>query len=165
MAMPDTVLHSEVKEGKKREKTVWIAVVIFLLVAILGLQVLFLGNGGSLTGSAVKEIEPEVEIDTLKTFWRLFMAEREGSKFVGFNIESFDLPFLIRRSWHHSIHVPAMIYKGRWLNDAWFIDLKKIWTLVRALAGDRNFMKYKALLEKMETFEANADFLDTIPTR
>ncbi|MGK7345767.1 MAG: transcription termination factor Rho [Candidatus Nitrospinota bacterium M3_3B_026] len=44
-------------------------------------------------------------------------------------------------------------------------DLKKIWTLFRALAGDKNFVKYRAMLEKMETFESNAEFLDTIPSR
>jgi transcription termination factor Rho len=44
-------------------------------------------------------------------------------------------------------------------------DLRKIWTLARAMAGDKHFQKYKAMLERMEQFESNAAFLDTIPTR
>ncbi len=43
-------------------------------------------------------------------------------------------------------------------------DLKKIWTIVRALAGDRGFVKYKAMLDKMEKTNSNAEFLATIPT-
>jgi len=42
-------------------------------------------------------------------------------------------------------------------------DLKKIWTLMRAMSGDRGFSKYKALLDKMGKTESNAEFLDTIP--
>lgn len=44
-------------------------------------------------------------------------------------------------------------------------DLKKIWTLMRAVANDRNFQKYKAMLERMDKFETNAAFLESIPTR
>ncbi|HEB72350.1 MAG TPA: transcription termination factor Rho [Nitrospirae bacterium] len=42
-------------------------------------------------------------------------------------------------------------------------DLKKIWTLMRAMSGDRGFAKYKALLDKMGKTKSNAEFLDTIP--
>ena len=54
---------------------------------------------------------------------------------VGFNIKAFDLPFLIRRAWHHGIKVPKGIFttwKGRvqWHDN--FIDLRDVWQL-----GDR----------------------------
>ncbi len=44
-------------------------------------------------------------------------------------------------------------------------DLQKIWTLVRVLASDKSFAKYKAMLEKMEATESNEAFLATIPVR
>ena len=74
------------------------------------------------------EEEPAVEYESLKQFWHYFTEMREGAVFVGYNIESFDLPFLIRRSWHHQIHVPHGVFKGRFLNDAWFLDLRNLWT-------------------------------------
>lgn len=43
-------------------------------------------------------------------------------------------------------------------------DLKKIWILVKALAGDKNFTKYRSLLDKMEKSRSNSEFLSTIPT-
>ena len=43
-------------------------------------------------------------------------------------------------------------------------DLAKIWTLVRALARDKGFQKYKMMLEKMSNFNTNAEFLASIPT-
>lgn len=42
-------------------------------------------------------------------------------------------------------------------------DLRKIWTLHRALGGDRTFSKYKALIAKMAEFEDNKGFLKTVP--
>jgi len=44
-------------------------------------------------------------------------------------------------------------------------DLSRIWTLMRAMAGDKGFNKYKSLLEKMRQSESNSAFLDTIPVR
>lgn len=43
-------------------------------------------------------------------------------------------------------------------------DLKKIWTIVRALANDKNFDKYRVMLEKLEKAGSNKKFLDSIPT-
>jgi transcription termination factor Rho len=44
-------------------------------------------------------------------------------------------------------------------------DLRKIWTLIRALANDRKFDKYKMMLEKLSQSEDNEGFLNTIPNR
>ncbi len=43
-------------------------------------------------------------------------------------------------------------------------DLQKIWTLARALSDDKGFAKYKSMLDKLESFPTNAQFLDSIPT-
>ena len=43
-------------------------------------------------------------------------------------------------------------------------DLKKIWTIVRALASDKNFDKYRVMLEKLGKSKSNAKFLDSIPS-
>lgn len=50
---------------------------------------------------------------------------------VGFNICSFDLPFLIRRSWKHGVPVPFGIRRGRYWGEQ-VIDLRELWQL-----GDR----------------------------
>jgi hypothetical protein len=77
-----------------------------------------------ITESQVVEFGLELIADTLTT------------KFVvGFNIKAFDLPFLIRRAWHHGVKVPKGIFttwKGRvqWHDN--FIDLRDVWQL-----GDR----------------------------
>jgi transcription termination factor Rho len=42
-------------------------------------------------------------------------------------------------------------------------DLKRIWTLVKALANDRGYEKYKTMLDKMEDTESNKEFLSQIP--
>ena len=42
-------------------------------------------------------------------------------------------------------------------------DLTKIWTLLRALARDKGYQKYKIMLEKMTSFKSNAEFLASIP--
>jgi transcription termination factor Rho len=44
-------------------------------------------------------------------------------------------------------------------------DLRKIWMIMKAMAGDRGFVKYKALIDKMDRTKSNADFLATIPLR
>ncbi|MDH4184218.1 MAG: transcription termination factor Rho, partial [Nitrospinota bacterium] len=43
-------------------------------------------------------------------------------------------------------------------------DLAKIWILVRALARDKGYQKYRVMLEKMSNFETNAEFLASIPS-
>jgi predicted PolB exonuclease-like 3'-5' exonuclease len=72
------------------------------------------------------------EKSLLRNFWLLaesvLLAEE---KLIGFNCNSFDLPFLIRRSWHHGIKPPAIIRSGRFWN-ANIVDLREVWQL-----GDR----------------------------
>ena len=42
-------------------------------------------------------------------------------------------------------------------------DLRKIWTLARALAKDKGFQKYKAMLDRMTQTNSNKDFLAAVP--
>jgi DNA polymerase elongation subunit (family B) len=43
-------------------------------------------------------------------------------------VKSFDLPFLIKRSWKHRITVPYWIRHGRYWNDL-IVDLREVWQL------------------------------------
>lgn len=70
----------------------------------------------------------------LQAFWQSAEdAARQGKRLVGFNIDRFDLPFLVRRSWFHCVPVPAGIITSRgYSNPEVFVDLMKEWQ-----AGDR----------------------------
>jgi RNase H-like protein len=59
---------------------------------------------------------------------KFFESEiQHGGHWIGFNIASFDLPFLIRRAWFHRIPVPYGIVRGRYLTS-FFTDLLHLWT-------------------------------------
>jgi hypothetical protein len=64
----------------------------------------------------------------LTNFWDHFEEKRNNGKYmVGFNIERFDLPFLIRRSKLLQVDVPEKVIKNnRWWSEV-FIDIYKIW--------------------------------------
>src|SRR5208282_320052 len=65
----------------------------------------------------------------LTNFWSYWMGKdtKTIQRFVGFNILRFDLPFLVRRSWHLGIPVPADVYDGRFFHRN-FIDLMSYWS-------------------------------------
>ena len=68
----------------------------------------------------------------LTQFWTivrdvLFKSDR----LVGFNCNTFDLPFLVKRSWALGVEVPAMLRNGRYWNQD-IVDLREWWQL-----GDR----------------------------
>jgi Predicted 3'-5' exonuclease related to the exonuclease domain of PolB len=54
-------------------------------------------------------------------------AVDHGAHWIGFNIASFDLPFLIRRAWFHRLKIPYGIVRGRYLTG-FFTDLLQLWT-------------------------------------
>lgn len=68
------------------------------------------------------------EAEILDQFWNIFHERHDF--FIGFNSHTFDLPFLVKRSWKHGITVNG-IRKGRYWNDR-FIDLRDEWQM-----GDR----------------------------
>ena len=49
---------------------------------------------------------------------------------AGYCIESFDLPFLLRRSWILGVEVPSWIRSGRYF-DRSFVDIAMIWACGR----------------------------------
>jgi len=74
----------------------------------------------------------EDEAQMIREFWDNVRGEMGRiNPLIGFNIFSFDLPFLIRRSWKHGVPVPSGLRRGRYWNDQ-LIDLRDCWQL-----GDR----------------------------
>ena len=69
---------------------------------------------------------------TLREFWRYTQAEMgRMNPIIGFNIFTFDLPFLFRRSWKQRVPIPFGLRRGRYWGDQ-VIDLRDAWQL-----GDR----------------------------
>ena len=72
------------------------------------------------------------EAALLREFWGAARGEMGRiHQLVGFNSNSFDLPFLIRRSWKHRVPVPHGIRRGRYWSDQ-CVDIRDGWQL-----GDR----------------------------
>ena len=72
------------------------------------------------------------EAATLREFWDVTRGEMGRiNQMIGFNSNSFDLPFLIRRSWRHRVPVPFGLRRGRYWSDE-MVDLRDAWQL-----GDR----------------------------
>lgn len=85
------------------------------------------GSGGIIEGD---------EVSMVQEFWYHLDAVKSESAgacvFVGYNSHSFDLPWLIRKSWLLGVKVPSWIKRGRYFSDL-FVDLKEVWQ-----CGDRN---------------------------
>lgn len=64
----------------------------------------------------------------LQQFWTLLTSLERNPQLVGFNIKSFDLPFLIKRSWKYRLTVPYWLRSGRYWNDL-VLDLRDVWQL------------------------------------
>src|SRR5271165_1052992 len=71
------------------------------------------------------------EKTVLTEFW---MNVTYPGKYAGFNILGFDLPFIVRRCWHHGVPVPGWVWDGRYFHRN-FVDLMAYWQL-----GDRHDM-------------------------
>ncbi|HZR17850.1 MAG TPA: ribonuclease H-like domain-containing protein [Verrucomicrobiae bacterium] len=77
-------------------------------------------------------IADEDEARLLQDFWRSCRGDKGRlNRMVGFNSRSFDLPFLIRRSFKHRVDIPFGVRRGRYWSDE-MIDLREEWQL-----GDR----------------------------
>ena len=65
----------------------------------------------------------------LKRFWNVIQDYQSGlQRIIGFNCNSFDLPFLVRRSWKHGISPPLDLRNGRyWSREV--VDLRDVWQL------------------------------------
>lgn len=71
------------------------------------------------------------EKSILERFWILASDALAGGQLIGFNCNSFDLPFMVKRSWHHGIRPPKELRDGRYWHRG-IIDLREIWQM-----GDR----------------------------
>ncbi|MGH7970806.1 MAG: ribonuclease H-like domain-containing protein [Limisphaerales bacterium] len=78
-------------------------------------------------------ISHEDEAAILREFWKTCRGgDMSGlNRMVCFNSHSFDLPFLIRRSFKYRIKIPLGIRRGRYWSDQ-MVDLREEWQL-----GDR----------------------------
>lgn len=68
------------------------------------------------------------ESDVIEAFWQLILQRAaNGATIVGHNIQEFDLPFLMNRSWINGIDVPTGLLKNnRYWNES-FIDTREVW--------------------------------------
>jgi len=91
-----------------------------------------LANGPAMDSGKCVIIGHDDEARTLREFWRYTQAEMgRMNPIIGFNIFTFDLPFLFRRSWKQRVPIPFGIRRGRYWGDQ-VIDLRDAWQL-----GDR----------------------------
>lgn len=84
-------------------------------------RVLVIGVLGSDSKSEMIEGD---EKEILINFWTIWSGET--CSIVGHNIKSFDMPFLMRRSWLNGVKVPSGVMEGRYMSrrvldtmDAW----------------------------------------------
>jgi hypothetical protein len=80
------------------------------------------------------------EAEFLGLFWEHVEAHLADKRpLIGHNSNSFDLPFLVRRSWYLGVPVPAAIRLGRYWHPL-FRDTMEQWN-----CGARDFVKLNAL--------------------
>ena len=73
--------------------------------------------------------KPDDEKKVLADFWRQFLACKQANRsLVGFNSNSFDLPFMVKRSWLLGVDVPGTLFSpdGKYL-DRICVDLLARW--------------------------------------
>ena len=74
------------------------------------------------------------ETDILYEFWLLVAnSQTLRSELVGWNSNSFDIPFLVKRSWKHGLSVPRVLTQSKWLPRE-CVDLLDMWQIN---GGDR----------------------------
>lgn len=86
------------------------------------------------------------EAQLLASFWRQYERCRNKSRLmVGHNIQGFDVPFLVRRSWFLGVDVPETVFeRGRYIDSRVFAD-----TMVRWGCGGRDLVKLDTLASAM----------------
>lgn len=71
---------------------------------------------------------PGGEKEMLERFWASYEKVAMGtsfSRFIGWNIEGFDLPVICARSWFHGLQVPSGVWQQNRYLGGRFIDLMK----------------------------------------
>lgn len=78
------------------------------------------------TGRKVLDHGDHNEPELLTAFWEFVQVLlQKRISLIGFNSNTFDIPFLCRRAFYHGIPIPT-IRRGRYLHDI-FIDLRDAW--------------------------------------
>jgi DNA polymerase III epsilon subunit-like protein len=73
-------------------------------------------------------VDGVTERQLLSQFWKLYKEARKSSRpMVGFNIKTFDVPFITQRSWILGIEVPSSILTPTGYLDSTFVDLMDRW--------------------------------------
>lgn len=109
------------------EKNYWSDILARAALDALTGRVIAIGySGKKVQIDAVSESKTEEMI--IANFWKTYEGlAKSGRKIVGFNIEEFDIPFLVQRSYILGIAVPRSLFsQGKYL-DSTFIDLRKLW--------------------------------------
>lgn len=77
------------------------------------------------------------EKQMLADFWGFASGELQaGRTLIGFCVKTFDLPFLVRRSWKHGVKVPFCLWSGRYFADG-IIDVAELWQCANRDPRDR----------------------------
>ena len=94
------------------------------------------------------------EAAMLRQFWGAFLSlHGAGAKLLGFNTQGFDLPFLIRRSWHHGVDVPRVVLSnGKYWPDT-VVDLMIAWRC----GGYKDFISLDNLAKFLGVGAKNGD--------
>jgi len=83
--------------------------------------------GVVLPGEQPSIIGHDSEAETLDAFWaNVADCIRWQMPIIGFNIEHFDLPFLVRRSWINRVCIPVGLRNGRYWSPI-VLDLMTVW--------------------------------------
>ncbi len=109
---------------------------------------------GQVLAVGVKEGEDEPstfshsEKESLQVVWNYWTGF--GGRIIGHNIAGFDIPFLVRRSYHHGIRVPADVMQGRYLSHR-IIDTMTFWDMgTKERISLDNFARFLGVGQKPE---------------
>jgi predicted PolB exonuclease-like 3'-5' exonuclease len=91
-------------------------------------------------------------------FWKKYTECRSSARqLIGFNIEGFDLPFLVQRSWILGIEIPeTLIESERYFDRTTFADLMKVWTF----GGYKDFVSIDKVARALGVGCKNGDGAD-----
>lgn len=85
---------------------------------------------GTLKEGIPHMLQHETEAVNLEDFWNIWRDDYgDQLKMVGFACRSFDIPFLVRRSWRHGVGVPKDALHLRFRDGGKLIDLQDEWQL------------------------------------
>lgn len=132
----DEVANFESKLAKE-EQDYWDGIVESAALSALTGCVLAIGYGSD-AGNVVDHLDSEKrsgdEAGILTDFWAKFSkCHSQRMKMIGFNIKTFDVPFIAQRSFILGVDVPEGYMEGDWPSKT-FVDLNTRW-----MAGSRGF--------------------------